>query len=575
MRDRRTGMYYLGNIERRILVADCYEFLYNGGRVVAEYSPDNREWDQVGLLSLYNYCRVWDYYNAIGWQGGDGVGTPMLVLNNFCDRNHAQMNNACYVGKALGWQVFIASQMNDFSQALDVIAHEFTHCVTGTVMTYNWYANDYGAINEAISDIQGNTCEHMMDGSEDDEWLLGEKSGTIVRSMGDPHRYTQPEYVWDLYYTETVRTPTQINDQGGVHRNSSLLNRLAWQLIVKNGMTMEDSRDFWFAVDCAMVPGTDYLQLSDLLSWVLKILKMDQYTPGMAEAIEATRINTREKPGSMESRRSELILNLPETDTFSDGNWMLNILSFDAEECTCRIAEIGVKLALGDDAGVPKILARLLKTDPSDKDSSLVTRLLSVLITDNEAEKITAADLQELLLFIRSFVRETFYFDSGKPGEDGHTIHMMTRPGKTIPFLLHMTVSDSDSRPRNLAAAALLKGRWYDLSSLVGGPFMETADQKEDSSGPNPLLKDETLAAILQMAVESWNETKNPVDFLNLISFEIPDGTVLEIPAEELSRIQVKESLLNITSKHKEREPRKTRPVETAEDTGSSAEKSK
>ena len=28
MRDTRTGMYYLGNIEHRIVVADCWEFLF-------------------------------------------------------------------------------------------------------------------------------------------------------------------------------------------------------------------------------------------------------------------------------------------------------------------------------------------------------------------------------------------------------------------------------------------------------------------------------------------------------------------------------------------------------------------
>ena len=33
MRDRRTGRYYLGNLERRIVVADCWEFLYGGNRV--------------------------------------------------------------------------------------------------------------------------------------------------------------------------------------------------------------------------------------------------------------------------------------------------------------------------------------------------------------------------------------------------------------------------------------------------------------------------------------------------------------------------------------------------------------
>ena len=137
MRDTRTGMYYLGNIEHRIVVADCWEFLYNGGHVVLEYSPDNLEWDQTSLMSLYQYCRAYDYYKAIGWIGADGEETPIIVLKDFCDKDHNPVDNAAYAGKFYGWQTFLSSSVNDFAQCLDVATHEFTHCVTGTVMTYN------------------------------------------------------------------------------------------------------------------------------------------------------------------------------------------------------------------------------------------------------------------------------------------------------------------------------------------------------------------------------------------------------------------------------------------------------
>lgn len=199
MRDKRTGMYYLGNLERRIVVGDCWEFLYNGGRVVLESSPDNLEWDQVGLLTLYNYCRAYDYYREIGWIGGDGLGSPILVLNNYCDIDHEPVDNAAYVGNYQGWQLFLASQANDYSQCLDVLAHEYTHCVTGSVMTYNAYMNDYGAINEAISDIQGKTCQMLMEGTETITWELGDKSVDSVRSLSEPHSFQQPEFTWDIY----------------------------------------------------------------------------------------------------------------------------------------------------------------------------------------------------------------------------------------------------------------------------------------------------------------------------------------------------------------------------------------
>ena len=40
--------------------------------------------------------------------------------------------------------------------ALDVMSHEYTHCVTTSTMNSNLYEDDYGAINEAMSDIMGN-----------------------------------------------------------------------------------------------------------------------------------------------------------------------------------------------------------------------------------------------------------------------------------------------------------------------------------------------------------------------------------------------------------------------------------
>ena len=113
MRDVRTGMYYLGNIERRIAVADCYNFVYNNGRVVLEASADNTGWDDICLLSFYHYCMAWDNYRELGWTGGDGLGTPILILKDFCNRDHEPIDNAAYAGKYYGWQVFLSSSAND------------------------------------------------------------------------------------------------------------------------------------------------------------------------------------------------------------------------------------------------------------------------------------------------------------------------------------------------------------------------------------------------------------------------------------------------------------------------------
>ena len=557
MRDSRTGMYYLGNIERRILVADCWEFLYNGGNVVLEYSPDNREWDQAGLLALYNYCRAWDYYAAIGWKGGDGKATPVMILNNYCDENKAPVDNAAYMGYALGWQLFASSQENDYSQCLDVIAHEFTHCVTGAAMTYNSYVNDYGAINEAISDIQGNLCEMMSGATEDTAWTLGETGRNPVRSMSDPHRFGQPEYVWDLYYDAPVQTPTLINDVGGVHSNSSLLNQIAWRLCEKGGMTLEEARAFWFAVDCAMVPGTDYPQMSELLPWVLKTQGMERCSGALEEAIATTRIGTREIPDTPDRQACLLTLTLPETKMFMDGNWALEILSLNG-----------------------KVLSLLAgQTEQDEMDEALQTVLEGM---ETEAdESLTPEEEEELTTFLKDLIRGIFYSDMGSAGEDGRTIRMMCPHGRTIPLLLHLAMDENSTSPEALGAAVFIGGAWYDLSGLI-----ELADKVihqpeelrfEDVIGT---LDNGLLTGLFVTWLEHAEEIENLRDYLKLISFEIPAGETCELPAKGLEEIRVTEVRMDAVEQNTESKPaRKSRPAprageETPEETAgeSSAE---
>ena len=477
MRDTRTGMYYLGNLERRIAVADCYEFVYNSGKVVLEASADNTGWDTTCLLSLYNYCKAWDYYKEIGWIGGDGLGTPMLILKNYCTRDKVPVDNAAFAGKYYGWQVFLSSDINDFSQCLDVLAHEFTHCVTGSMMTYNPYMNDYGAINEALSDIQGNLCEMIMGATADTEWLMGENSKKkAVRSMSDPHRYGQPEYVWDINYVQNVKAPTTINDRGGVHGNSSLLNNLAYRLCTSGGMSPEEARSFWFAVTCAMVPGTDYPQLSELLPWVLKILGMESYSAALDAALDATGLRSTNVPEKPAQNRALVTLTLPEQEHFMDGNWMLLIISADIDGFMQRVNDIMARK--GEYADVLVRAAELLGIDPSlvptpeelEKDPSHAWDRLIQALDMETLEKQHGRSFPDILAQLKNLIQETFggllSLGYAAPGPDGRTIRIPSIPGKTIPILFRLEL-DEELNAKSAGLAFYIFGKWYDLGSFL------------------------------------------------------------------------------------------------------------
>lgn len=527
MRDARTGMVYLGNLERRIAVADCYEFLYDKGRVMLEASKDNTGWDETCLLALYNYCRAWDYYKAIGWKGGDGLGTPMLILKDYCDKDHMPIDNAAYAGRYYGWQVFLSSDINDYSQCLDVLAHEFTHCVTGSVMTYNAYMNDYGAINEAMSDIQGNICDHMYadEGEkEDPEWLLGEDINKPIRSMSDPHRFQQPEYTWDLHYVPHVKAPTDLNDRGGVHSNSSLLNYLAWRVIEKDGMTLEEARAFWFAVDCSMVPGTDYAQLGELMPWVLKNLGMDRYQSALEAATDVTRIRTEEMPETFDDDRALLTLTLPDTELFEDGNWALGIFSVNVDGLVQRAIDI-LDGAPGYENSLDELVAAI------DPEGTLTKEDLPLLIEEaafavmagfgeaTEDAEATGAAAEEaadtaseedsdeksgVMNWVRRYFGDIVYMGTGAAGQDGRTVQMVCRPGLTVPVLFRMELKPNSMQLKT-GALAVYCGRWFDLGGLLTKfvDWAEDMDGSEETSEADDAAGEEPDLSFLADLLES------------------------------------------------------------------------
>ena len=572
MRDKRTGMYYLGNIERQIVVADCYEFLYNDGRVVLASSPDNLEWDQVGLLSLYNYCRAYDYYKEIGWIGGNGRGTPILILNDMCDQNHVRINNAAYIGDYLGWSVFGASLSNDFSQSLDIIAHEFTHCVTESVMTYNSYMNDFGAINEAISDIQGQICDLMNGNEADTAWIIGDGSSTPVRSLSDPNLFNQPEFSWDLYYTPAVNTPTTANDAGGVHSNSSLLNNIAYRLVADGGMSLEDARAFWFAVDCAMVPGTDYAQLRELMPCVLKMLGMENYQMALEQAMDAVRLGNYNMPGFFDDDRALVTLTLPDNENFTDDNWVMQILSVDVNGLVGKSREIFSHLVSRDYSIFPQEIQDLfnekeaepVQEKPDEEMPGFWDALLEASLeafaemmtekTDAEADPEAEAEkalaqaqedaaidknVRILVDWLRDEYRDVFYYGFGSAGQDGLTIRMVTRPGRTIPVLMHLVFTGISDVPDQLVYAMYINDNWYILDlTEFGETLKEENDTDESKAG---ITENSIIQDIFVNLMANLENIGSFDDVLDLFIFNIKGGEVNVIPSNGLETVVLPE----------------------------------
>ena len=294
LKDAATGKTYLADAKRKILCADYASYTYGKELKPTEVQDSVNPKD---ASAFHTFARVWDYYDSVGWTGPDGSGTPSLLLMNFVDAQGNPIDNAVYDKLDGGFQLFDFTYETDYGACVDVVGHEFTHCVTGTTMTANLYMNDPGAINEGMSDVMGNIIEMRLDGDAG-AWTLGEGVNDILRNMANPHECAQPEFAFDTYYAPHPPVATGLNDMGGVHTNSSLLNMVSYKLD-KAGMSLKDQSYYWLNVALVMSPQSDYPMLAKMLPWVMGQIGYTQYVEPLKAAIEEAKFAVTEDPGTI------------------------------------------------------------------------------------------------------------------------------------------------------------------------------------------------------------------------------------------------------------------------------------
>ncbi|MCR5311832.1 MAG: M4 family metallopeptidase [Lachnospiraceae bacterium] len=260
-----NGLWYLGDANRKIIFGE-YGPLMNEGKTELLTSKNGTDWRNQDLLAYDRYIKAYDFYAKLGLKSVDGTELPIILLRGLPE------DNACYSGIHNGWACFCTSDLNTYSEAMDVVGHEFTHGITSNSMITNKYLGITGAINEAYSDIMGNIIEMRYGMTGDTTWLIGENSGRKLRSMSSPRDYEQPISTQDSYYFD----PTNLQvDGGGVHVNSSLLNMMAYKLY-EAGMTLEEETSLWLTTIDIITPLSEYAEILEILLLSIDINGFDQ-----------------------------------------------------------------------------------------------------------------------------------------------------------------------------------------------------------------------------------------------------------------------------------------------------------
>lgn len=189
---------------------------------------------QPAGVDAHYYANVVDdfYQSTFGRNSIDDAGMRIVSVVHYGNR----YCNAFWNGAWMTYGDGDGKTCLPLSGGLDVDGHELTHGVTEHTSNLI-YENESGALNEAFSDMMGNTIEFYaedngLDPAAEPDWLIAEDiylDGTAspgFRNMGDPAEDNDPSH-YSLRYTGTA-------DGGGVHSNSGIANH-AYFLSVNGG----------------------------------------------------------------------------------------------------------------------------------------------------------------------------------------------------------------------------------------------------------------------------------------------------------------------------------------------------
>ena len=244
-----NGTYYLYDVTKPMNGVIETRTAQNGSSLPGYYTVDsNNAWtaySQAAEVDAHAYAEdVYDYYlNTHNRNSFDNNGATIRSTVHY----GSNYNNAFWNGSQMVYGDGDGSTFRSLSGANDVVAHEITHAVTERTAGLQ-YQYQSGALNESFSDVFG----YFLDPGD---YLMGEDvytpgvSGDALRSLSNPAKYGQPEHMNSYVNTSS--------DNGGVHTNSGIPNKAAYNTIRSIGKTKAE-KIYYRALTVYLTPTSDF-----------------------------------------------------------------------------------------------------------------------------------------------------------------------------------------------------------------------------------------------------------------------------------------------------------------------------
>jgi hypothetical protein len=270
--------------------------------------------------------------------------------------------------------------------------------------------------------------------------------------MSDPNSKDQPAYVWDMFYGPHTDKPVTANDRGGVHTNSSLLNRIAALLCLNYGMSLEEAVSYWMTVAMGMTPEADYVQLHALLKWAAKFSGNEQYLDAINALIDEERLDTTARPTDFPDGQRMAILRLPDTEAFEDDNWAMLVFQVDIPTLVGLGSELLslIMQSSGDPDSLKKALEDIVNHIRLDENQ---------LTVNDEPSENDFVDSVLSILKSKDIYRQIMTW----PETDTREMPLVEGEGNLSLYLL-LNINSGGSKISG--GAVLLGGQWIDLANI-------------------------------------------------------------------------------------------------------------
>ncbi|WP_158501510.1 M4 family metallopeptidase [Vitiosangium sp. GDMCC 1.1324] len=280
--------YYLEDVTRKVGTFD----MRNTTTSVYRFADADNIWgtnttastQSAGADAHFGAQKTYDYYLSVHNRNGiDGSGGPgyfasidgVTPLISSVVHYSTGYNNAFWNGS---YMTYGDGDGTTFSPlvTLDICGHEMTHGVTERTAALV-YSGESGALNESMSDVFGAMVELYATGGAPtaNTWKVGEASytpatsGDALRYMDNPHAAPNRGYTTDDdpdHYTERY---TGTSDNGGVHINSGIPNKVFYLVavggthhysgITVTGIGVTDAARIWYrALTSYMTSSTNF-----------------------------------------------------------------------------------------------------------------------------------------------------------------------------------------------------------------------------------------------------------------------------------------------------------------------------